>query len=203
MADPISASVIGGIGLASSLVGGLVAAGGAKEAGAAQQQQFNYQSAVAQINSKIDLQNRDYAVNQGEQQATTYGMKEAQAAGQIRAGQGASNLDVNSGSAAQVQASEKEVGAIDTTTIRSNAAKVAFDYQTKSTMDLNQATLDTMAGINAKTAGDINATSSILGTVGSVASKWLQGSQMGLWGGASRTPAAAGLGGAEAALGVG
>ena len=181
MADPISLT-IGAVGLATSLAGGLVAAGGAKEAGAAQQQQFNYQSAVAQINSKIDLQNRDYAVNQGEQQATTYGMKEAQAAGQIRAGQGASNLDVNSGSAAQVQASEKEVGAIDTTTIRSNAAKVAFDYQTKSTMDLNQATLDTMAGINAKTAGDINAASSVLGTVGSVATKWGAGKAAGLFG---------------------
>ena len=68
--------------------------------------------------------------------------------------------------------------------IRSNAAKVAFDYDTKSVMDLNQATLDTMAGANAKTAGEISAASSILGTVGSVSSKRLQGNQAGLWSGA-------------------
>ena len=92
------------------------------------------------------------------------------------------NLLPGGNPAAQVQASEKEVGAIDTTTIRSNAAKVAFDYQTKSTMDLNQATLDTMAGINAKTAGDINAASSVLGTVGSVATKWGAGKSAGLFG---------------------
>jgi hypothetical protein len=183
MADPISmSSIIGGTGLATSLVGGLIGAFGAEKTGQAQQQMFNYQAAVAQINSKIDLQNRDYAINQGEQQSAIYGMKEAQTFGQIRASQGASNIDVNSGSSAAVQSSERAVGAIDTTTIRSNAAKVAFDYQTKSTMDLNQSTLDTMAGINAKTAGDINATASILGTAGSVATKWMQGSTAGLFG---------------------
>jgi hypothetical protein len=71
---------------------------------------------------------------------------------------------------------------MDLTQIRSNAAKTAYDFSTKATMDLNQATLDTMAGANARTAGDINAASSILGTVGSVSSKWLQGKQMGMWG---------------------
>ena len=175
-------SALGGIGLGASLAGGLVSAFGAAQQGTAQQQMYNYQSAVAQINSKIDLQNSDYAINQGEQQATQYGMKEAQQFGQIRAAQGASNIDVNSGSNAQVQSSEREVGAIDTTTIRSNAAKTAYDYDVKSTMDLNQSTLDTMAGINAKTAGNINATSSLLGAAGSVATKWQQGSTSGLFG---------------------
>lgn len=177
-----SPGALGGVGLGASLAGGLVSAFGAQQTGAAQQQMFNYQAAVAQINSKIDLQNSDYAINQGEQQATQYGMKEAQQFGQIRAAQGASNIDVNSGSNAQVQSSERAVAGIDTATIRSNAAKVAYDYDVKSTMDLNQSTLDTMAGINAKTAGDINATASILGTVGSVATKWQQGNTSGLFG---------------------
>jgi hypothetical protein len=177
-----SPSALGGVGLGASLAGGLVSAYGAQQSGAAQQQMFNYQAAVAQINSKIDLQNSDYAINQGEQQATQYGMKEAQQFGAIRTAQGASNIDVNSGSNAQVQSSERAVGAIDTTTIRSNAAKVAYDYDVKSTMDLNQSTLDTMAGINAKTAGDINATASLLGTAGSVATKWQQGNTSGLFG---------------------
>lgn len=176
-----SPSAVGGAGLGMSLAGGLLSAFGAEKAGAAQQQMYNYQAAVAQINSKIDIQNADYAVNQGEQQSTAYGMKEAQTFGQIRASEGASNIDVNSGSASQVQSSERAVGAIDTTTIRSNAAKVAYDYDTKSTMDLNQATLDTMAGVNAKTAGDINAASSVLGTVGSVSTKWAQGTQSGMF----------------------
>jgi hypothetical protein len=177
-----SPSAVGGAGLGMSLAGGLLSAFGAEKAGQSQQQMFDYQAAVAKINSKIDLQNADYAVNQGEQQSTTYGLKEAQTFGQIRASEGASNLDVNSGSSTQVQSSERQIGAIDTTTIRSNAAKVAYDYDVKSTMDLNQATLDTMAGINAKTAGDINAASSIIGTAGSVATKWSSGSASGMFG---------------------
>ena len=200
MADPVT---LGTIGIASTLAGGLTSAFGAEKSGAASQQMYDYQAAVAQINSKIDKQNADWAVNQGEQQSVIYGLKEAQTFGAIRTGEAASNVDVNSGSASKVQTSERTVGAIDTTQIRSNAAKVAYDYEVKSTMDLNQSTLDTMAGVNAKTTGDINATSSILGTVGSVASKWLQGSQMGLWGGDTKTAGTAGLGGAEAALGVG
>jgi len=108
-------------------------------------------------------------------------MKAAQQAGAIRAAQGASNIDVNSGSAAKVQADQRFIAQTDLTQIRSNAAKVAYDYDVKSVMDLNQANLDVMAGENAKQAGQINAMSSILGTVGSVSSKWLQGGQQGMW----------------------
>jgi hypothetical protein len=180
-----SPSAIGGVGAGASLAGGLLSAFGAEKAGQATQQMDNYKAAVAQINSKIDLQNADYAVNQGEQQSLTYGLKEAQTMGTIRTSEAASGIDVNSGSASQVQASQRTIAGIDTTTIRSNAAKVAFDYDTKSVMDLNDSTLDTMAGINAKTAGDINAASSIIGTVGSVSSKWLSGKQSGLFGSSS------------------
>ena len=179
MADPVT---LGTIGIASTLAGGLTSAFGAEKSGAATQQMYDYQAAVAQINSKIDKQNADWAVNQGEQQSVIYGLKEAQTFGAIRTGEAAGNVDVNAGSAAGVQSSERAVGAIDTTQIRSNAAKVAYDYEVKSTMDLNQSTLDTMAGINAKTAGDINAASSVLGTVGSVATKWGAGKSAGLFG---------------------
>jgi hypothetical protein len=178
----MAAASIGGVGLGASLAGGLLSAFGAKKSGESQQQMYDYQAQVARINSQIDLQNRDYALNQGEIQASQYGMKAAQTFGAIRAAQGASNLDVNSGSAALVQGSERRVASIDMTQIRSNAAKVAYDYSTKSAMDLNQSTLDTMAGVNARTAGNISAASSILGTAGSVSSKWLQGKQAGLWG---------------------
>ena len=179
----IPTGAIGGAGLGMSLAGGLLSAFGAEKSGQSQQQMYNYQAQVAKINSQIDLQNRDYALNQGEIQATQYGRKEAQVSGQIRAAQGASNLDVNSGSAALVQGSERKISAIDTTQIRSNAAKVAYDFNTKSAMDLNQSTLDVMAGVNAKTAGDISAASSILGTAGSVSTKWMQGKTQGMFAG--------------------
>lgn len=176
------ASGVGGLGLGASLAGGLLSAFGANQAGQRQQQMYDYQAQVAKINADIDKQNAAYARNKGEIEATQYGMKAAQQRGQIISAQAASGLDVNSGSAKQVQASQRTITGMDMTQIRSNAAKVAYDYDTKSVMDLNQATLDTMAGENAAKAGQINAFASVLGTVGSVSSKWMQGNQQGMWG---------------------
>ncbi len=179
MADP---ATLGMIGIGSSVGGGLLGAFGAKKTGQAQQQMYNYQAQVAQINAQIDRQNAEYALNQGEQQAQQFGLHAAQQRGQIIANQGASGIAIGSGSNAEVVRSQNLLTRMDLTQIRSNAAKTAYDFNVKATMDLNQATLDTMAGQNAKLAGDINAASSILGTAGSVSSKWLQGKQMGMWG---------------------
>lgn len=176
------ATAIGSIGIGASLAGGILGAQGAKQSAAATQQMYNYQSGVARINSQIDLQNRDYALQVGEIQASQYGMKAREQAGQIRAAQGASNIDVNTGSNAEVQRSQHQIAQTDMGQIRSNAAKTAYDFEVKSAMDLNQSTLDIMAGQNAKSAGDIQAMQSIIGSVASVSSKWMQGSQMGLWG---------------------
>lgn len=195
MADPVTATVLGVIGIGSSILGGVTQAEGQKQQGAAaeemgiaQQKMFNYQAAVAKINSKIDLQNADFSRNFGEIQAQQYGQKAGQERGDIIAKQGASNVQIGTGSAKEVVRSQGVVTNLDNTQIRANAAKVAYDYDVKSVMDLNQSTLDVMAGVNAKragdlgqTAGDINATASILGSVGSVSSKWLQGNQSGMW----------------------
>lgn len=175
------AAAIGAIGIGTSLAGGILGAQGAKQSAAATQQMYNYQAGVARLNSQIDLQNRDYALNVGEVQVQQFGAKARQQAGEIRAAQGASNIDVNSGSAIDVQRSQRQLAHADLGQIRTNAAKTAYDFSTKSVMDLNQATLDIMAGESAKTAGDIQATQSIIGAVSSVSSKWMQGSQMGMF----------------------
>lgn len=179
------ASAIGAVGVGSSLAGGLLSAFGAASSGQAQQQMYNYQSQVATLNAKIDQQNSEYALNQGEVQATQYGERAGQQRGGIIAAQGASGIQVGTGSAADVVRSQKAITTMDLGQIRTNAAKTAYDFQVKGAMDTNQATLDTIAGENAKKAGDINAAASILGTAGNVSSKWLQGNTAGLWGGGS------------------
>lgn len=189
------AAAMGAIGIGATLAGGITSAIGAEKSAAATQQSYNYQAGVAQLNSQIDLQNADYARQQGEVQAMQYGMQAGQRQAQIRTAQAASGLDVNSGSAAAVQASQKTITGIDTAQIRTNAAKTAYDYDVKSTMDLNQSTLDIMGGQNAIAAGNIQAASSILGSVGSVASKWNQGTTTGLFGSSSSAPQTMGLAG--------
>jgi hypothetical protein len=175
------AAGFGAVGIGASLAGGILGAAGAQKEGTAQQQMYNYKAQVAKINADIDRQNAAWARTKGEGEALRYGMKAAQQRGAIRAAQGASGIDVNSGSAKEVQRSQEAIKDMDLGTIRTNAAKVAYDYETKAVMDENQAGLDTMAGQNAKEAGQIKAMSSIIGSVGTVSSKWQQGAQTGLW----------------------
>jgi hypothetical protein len=176
------ATAVGTVGLGASLAGGLLSAFGAEKSGQASQQMYNYQAQVARINSDIDKQNSAWTLSKGETEATQYGMKAAQQRGQIIASQGASGLDVNSGSNKRVQESQKTITDTDLAQIRANAGKTAYDFRTKSDMDLNQATLYEMAGRNAKSAGDLGALGSIIGTAGSVSSKWMQGNTAGLGG---------------------
>ena len=176
------AAGFGAVGLGTTVAGGVLGAIGAQGEGTANQQVYNYRAQVARINADINRQNAEWARDRGDKEAVQYGMKAKQQAGQIRAAQGASNLDVNSGSNAEVQRSQALIKDLDLAQIRENAAKVAYDYETKATMDENQATLDVMAGANAKKAGNLKALGSIIGTASTVSSKWQAGSSAGLWG---------------------
>jgi hypothetical protein len=175
------AAGFGAVGLGATLAGGILGAVGAQKQGESQQQMYNYKAQVSKINADINRQNAAWARDKGEKEATQYGMKAAQQRGQIRATQGASGLDVNSGSAKEVQRSQEKIKDIDMSTIRENAAKIAYDYETKAVMDENQAELDKMGGEYAKEASNIKSIESILGSVSTVSSKWQHGSSIGLW----------------------
>lgn len=165
--------------IGSSLIGGIVQGKAAEQGYQAQSQMYNYQSQVAKINSDIDKQNADYAIIRGEQSAMIRGAQGAQTLAQIKVAQAASGIDVNSGSAADVQASEKKVTAIDMNQIRANAAKTAYDYNVQSVQDLNQSGLYTMASNNASAAGSLAMEASLISTAGNVSSKWLAATQSG------------------------
>jgi hypothetical protein len=166
----------------SSIAGGVVGAEGAQKQGQAQLLQNYYQAGIAQFNAQIARQNADWAVNQGEVQAQTYGIQAGQTLGHIITAQAGSGFDVGSGTAAAVQASQRKTFALDLEQIRANANQAAFGYNVQAVNFDKQAQLYQMAGTNAAAAGQISAESSILGTVGSVASKWTQASQVGLFG---------------------
>jgi hypothetical protein len=177
----MTAPLAGLIGIGSTVLGGLTSASGAEKMGKAQLQQNIYQYGTAVLNSQIAKQNADWAINQGEVQARDYGMAGAQRIANITTAQAASGIDVNSGSAKDVQVGQKQVINMDTDEIRSNAAKTAYNFDVQSMQFDRQGQLYLMAGSNAVQAAGINAESSIIGTAGSVASKWSQGSQSGLF----------------------
>ena len=175
----MSAPTVASIGLGSSIAGGIMNTVGGIMSGQANQQMYNYQAQMAQINAQIALQNRDYALQKGGIEAQNYGMKARQQAGQIKSAQAASGIDINSGSAKEVQESQHLVAMSDLDTIRSNAAKTAYDYTVQSTNFSNQAAVYTAAGQNASQAGWLNGIGSFVGMAGSVSNRWLQGQQMG------------------------
>ena len=169
MASP---ATLGSIGIGANVAGGILGAEGSIASGEAQQGMYNYQAGVAQLNATIAKQNADFAVNAGEEKAQQYGLEAGQRQGQIVASQASSGLDANSGSAKEVQQSQKMVTNLDLTQIRSDANKTAYDIENQAQGFEEQATLDTMAGKNAAQAGVIGAFSSILGTASSVCTKW-------------------------------
>ena len=171
----------------NTALGGVEGAIGSLMQGQDQKAMYNYQAGVARMNSLIANQNALYALNVGEQQAQQSGMAGAQRMGSIRAALGSHGLDINSGSGKDVQSSQAFLNRFDQTTIRSEAAKTAYNYQVQGTGFMAQSQLDTMAGRNATTAGLIGASSSILGAASAVSSEWLRGAQLGLWGGTDKS----------------
>lgn len=156
--------VIAGISIA--VVGlGLTAAGQMQQASAAKAA-ANYQSQVAASNQQIATQNANYAAASGEQQAAISQQKTRADIGAIEAGQGSSGVDINSPTASAVRTSATEVGALDAQTIRSNAARTAYGYETQSTNFGNQASADQSQAANDLTAGYVGGAGGLLSGVG-------------------------------------
>jgi hypothetical protein len=172
---------IGAFGIGSTIAGSLLGAQGAAAQGSANSQMYAYQAGIANLNQQIAGQNQEFAFQTGDQQALREGLKQGQRMGAIKTNQAASGFDIRSGSNAQVQASQANLDSIDTATIRSNAAKVAYGYQETGAVSGMQSELYTKAAGNAAQAGGINAAASILGGATSVANMWLQGNQTGMW----------------------
>jgi hypothetical protein len=172
MVDPISIGAMATMSLGATAAGGITGAVGGLMKGSSESAMYGYQAGVAQLNAKIARQNAAYEVALGEQQAQTQGMKTRATISQTRANQGAGGLDVNSGSNVQVQSSEAELGSYDQALIRNNAARRAYGFEVKATEAEAQANLDTMAASTSRTAGYLDAFTSVLGSAASFGTKF-------------------------------
>lgn len=161
------------------MLGAGVKAQGFLQEGQAKLEQNQFQAAIAQKNKQIALQNADYSRAVGEVDAQTSGLKTAQILGQEKAGQGASNLDVNFGSTAQVRDSTHEIGWHDQQVIRSDSARRAYAYEQEASTQEIQSQMYQRAGTNAVQAGQIGAASSILGGITSATDKFAKAAMMG------------------------
>lgn len=137
--------------------------GGPIDAGIAQMQASQYQAKVASNNAIIAKQNAAYAASAGAAQAEQAGLKARSQAANVRAGEAAAGVDVNTGSAADVQTGQREIGALDTQTVSNNAALEAYGYQTQAANFRSQVSMDHYAGDYALEAGFTNAAAAAAG----------------------------------------
>lgn len=158
--------------LGATALSGAVGVYGALKTAQAQKNSANYNAAVANINATQAERNRELASEQGMAEQAIQQRKTRAEVGAIRANQAASGVDVNSGSALDVRSSAAELGELDAISVRQKGTLAAYGYDTQKTGFQDEASLDTQEAKSASEAGNINAATSLLGSVSTGASNY-------------------------------
>jgi hypothetical protein len=137
-------------------------AAGSLQKGFASSSADNYNAKIASTNAAIAMQDAQFAGAEGNIQVGNEEIKNKATMGTIKANQAASGIDVNSGSAAKVQESQAEIGQLNAMTIRSEAARKAYGFETQAAQFKGQESLDKSAAKNDILAGVTNTTSGLL-----------------------------------------
>lgn len=173
MAYPsLTTNAIAQTGMATTGIGSVIGAVGNIESGYSNANAAKYQAQVAENNSAIAGRNAEFATQEGNVQAENQGLKNRSQAGSIIANTAANGIDVNSGSAKQVQQSQQILGNLDAMTIRSNAAREAYGYQTQAQNFTAEAALKSSEAKNDVSAGFMGAGSSLLSGASSLGKQY-------------------------------
>lgn len=172
---------------ASVLGAGASMFGQAQQAGA-QADAARYQAQVERNNAILSRQKQELTGQIGEVKATNQGLQNRTQQAKLRASIGASGVDPNSGSAAEVQAGAAMLGGLDVATVRSNTARELWGYQVEESNATGQAALQEQKADNIEDALPWQLLGSFLSGLSSVGSQW-SGYQM------ASAPAAGGAGG--------
>lgn len=167
--DPGSLALMG---LVTGAIGTGVSAMGASEAADAKAATASYQSQVAANNAKVAQQDATLEIQSGEIATVNKGLQTRARVGSQKAAQGASGIDVNSGSAVDVRAGTEEIGMLDALTVRSDAAKRAYAQQVSASNATSQSTLLKSEAQQDETAGDFAVAGTLLSGASSVGSSW-------------------------------
>lgn len=122
----------------------------------------DFQAQIARNNAQIARANAMAATQAGDTAAFNSLLKTRAVVGQTKAAQAASGIDVNSGSAVDVQASERMLGMLDALTIRSNAARAAYGYESEAMSEVARASMLKRRGGMARLRGLMDASGTIL-----------------------------------------
>jgi hypothetical protein len=163
---------LGAVSAGAAVAGVALSAASTISSGIAQQNAANYNAAVARNNQTEAQQNATYAIQSGVTQEEEAGQKAAAQEGAVKAGIAADNIDVNSGSAVDVEKSQRETGLLSEETVSNNAALQAYGYETQATSYGAQAGLLSSEASEAVPGSLLSAAGQLGANVGTLPSKF-------------------------------
>ena len=133
--------------------------------------QGKYQEGVGKYNARVAENTAQDARNAANDAENAQRRQTALLIARQRARQGASNIDINSGSALQVQNDALTLGEADALRIRSNAGMQFNALKSESALSLSAGSAAKAAGNNAAVGSLLSGSSKVIGS--GVADKWL------------------------------
>ncbi len=161
-------AISAGLGTAGAAIGAF----GQIRSGEANAAEASYRAQVAANNAISARQNAAYATQAGETQTYDIGLREKARAASVRTAFAANNIDVNSGSAARVQASQAELGQMAEERTMANAALQAYGYRTQATSFEAQERLAKAEAPQDRTAGFLGGAGTLLAGASEIGFKW-------------------------------
>lgn len=159
---------------ATAVAGAGMGAMGAIQSANAQAASSRYQAQVASNNARIAQQNSEYAIQAGQRKSEQAGEQQRAILASARGNIAAHNVDVNTGSAADVQTTDRQAGYQSVSDVLNNADLTAYGYKTQATSFQAQSGLDQATASQAGTAGMYSAAGTLLGGASSLSSQWMK-----------------------------
>lgn len=172
MADPLTIGAAASLG--SSAIGGILSAFGGNATAEANANAAQYQSAIAMVNAGIARQNANLALRRGQIAVENIGMKGAAQQGSIATIQGASGIDIGSGSFKAVQEGARELNRLSELNAIDEARQTAYNFRLQAYSDTLTGKAKQLEVENIRDSAGLNFVSSLLGGASAFASKWSQ-----------------------------
>lgn len=157
------AAIAGGV---ASVLGTGLSMFGQIRAGEAGAEAARTRGAIAQRDAIIAEQNAEYATAVGSRRASDISMRNAARGARIKATQAANGIDVNTGSAVDVQVSDREMGILDAETAMANATAEAYGYKAGADTRRARSQIDYSTAGEYEKAGYLGAFGTLLSNVG-------------------------------------
>lgn len=158
--------------MASTLLGAVRGSQGDTYSAKAAAESARYNAAIASNNAITANRNAVLAAQEGAAELNRQQMETRARVGAIKAEQGASGVDINSPSSVDVRSSAAATGQLNALSVRSAATRKAYGYQQQEKDYQAEAGLQNASAKNAKTAGKITSSTTLLGGIGTAADNY-------------------------------